>query len=1030
MEARKLRIHIPIPFALCSLLSMGALPATAQIHSPFSSDQHWMQLSEQQYVREVYASSRFSAEQYPGRQAPLYLSGDPVLEIDRARYLARVSSLKLNSPAAAEAARGYLAETVNPAYRQRTSFELARYYFHNSNWPEAIRYYELAGIANLSNEEVADAKFELAYCYFNNLQFGQAEPLFAGIRAVEGRYNLAGNYYYGLLAYNKAAYSDALQSFERIAEHTDYRNVVPYYIAEIYYFKGDRSRALQMARTLIGREDKLYYHNELYLLAAQCLYEERKYKDALPYFEHYYNNTDRVRKEDVYKMGFCYYQERKWNQASSYFKELSNTRDSLGQAAMYLLGDCYLKTGDKTGAKNAFSICADLPYNKAQQEASLLLSGKLAFEAGYSAEGSERMSRLISDFPESEHLKEARTILSGQLLRTGNYNEAYRLLSEVDLFDMSARRLFQRAAYGKAMIAMQQNDMPGAASLLEKALNYREDPTVTAAAQFWSAELAYRRGDYNAVIRYDKEFIESNASAGAVTVLSAPATRQHAFMTMGYAAMKLERYDQAQSWFANSRQSQSSGGYSAKSAADASLREADAAFMQKDYPRALDLYNKTIAANNNDADYARYQKSILLGLQNKDAEQEALLQSIIRQSPDSKYKYEAYYALGELQLEAGKYAAAAEQFKAITEGNARHLALKALMKTGFAYQQADRDEDAIAIYRRVITSYSGSDQVPAALDALKTLYVSANQPTAYVQLLKENRITLPDNNGLDSVFYAAAEAQFSAGKYDKAISSMEEYLKQYPAGMFVNKAHFYKAESHAQRMEYTEALKAYDAVLGSSWSDFTEPASRKAAVIAFAGNDFVAAERYYGLLRNNAIAKEQLQVAYRGLMLSAQKQQKGELAASYADTLLGFAELAEPVRAEARLTKANLALSHKDLVQAASLYDQAAASSNVEVAAEAVYRKASIPLLENKLAEAEAAATRAIQQTTASEYWNVKSYLLIADVFLAQKDYFNAKATLQSIVKNIKDETLKTEALRKLEDVKRLEKGKSKLSDG
>jgi TolA-binding protein len=453
--------------------------------------------------------------------------------------------------------------------------------------------------------------------------------------------------------------------------------------------------------------------------------------------------------------------------------------------------------------------------------------------------------------------------------------------------------------------------------------------------------------------------------------------------------------------------------------------------MQKDYPRALDLYNKAIAAADNaDADYARYQKSILLGLQNKDAEQETLLQSIIRQSPDSKYKYEAYYSLGELYLEAGKYTQAADQFRAITETNARHLALKALMKTGFALQQADKDEEAIAVYRKVVTAYPGSDQVQPALDALKTLYVSANQPGAYVQLLKENGIAAPDNNGLDSVFYAAAEAQYAAGKFDKAATAMEDYLKQYPGGMFTNKAHFYKAESHEQRKEYAAALKDYDAVLSAPWSDFTEPASRKAAVIAYGQNDFAAAERYYGLLRNNAIGKDQVQIAYRGLMLSAQKQQKEELAAAYADTLLGFTDLAEQTRFEAQLAKGNLALSRKELDQAAALFSQASASGNVETAAEAAYRKATIPLLQQNLPEAEAAATKAIQQTTASEYWNAKSYLLISDIFIAQKDYFNAKATLQSIIRNIKEETLKQEALRKLDEVKKLEKGKSKLSEG
>jgi uncharacterized protein HemY len=91
---------------------------------------------------------------------------------------------------------------------------------------------------------------------------------------------------------------------------------------------------------------------------------------------------------------------------------------------------------------------------------------------------------------------------------------------------------------------------------------------------------------------------------------------------------------------------------------------------------------------------------------------------------------------------------------------------------------------------------------------------------------------------------------------------------------------------------------------------------------------------------------------------------------------------------------------------------------------------AQILLVQNKLSAAETAANKAIQQTTNSTYWNTKSYLLMADIFIAQKDYFNAKATLQSVVKNVKVELLRKEALQKLEQVKGLEKGKSKISEG
>jgi len=1016
---------------LAAAIALGH-SGNAQVHVPFYSDYNWLRLADEQYVQDLPLFARASADAYRHARQPLFLNGNPLLQPERAAFYSRLADLKINTAGAASEARKLIATSADPAYRQRMSFALAQYYFHTGNWHEAIVFYKDAHIANLSNQEIADAKFELAYCYFNNQEFEQSEGLFASIKEIPGRYYNSGNYYYGLLSYHNGRYDEALKSFDRIAELKEYRSVVPYYVAEIYYFKGDRSRALSLSRELMAREDKLYYDNELHLLAAQCLFEEHKFSEAVSYFEYYYSHADKIRKEDVYKMGFSYYQLHQWDKAITQFRELSSAQDSLGQTAMYLLGDCYLKTGDKKDARNAFSICADMPYNTGLQEASLLLAGKLAFEAGYATEGTARLKRLLQDFPGSAYQDEARTVLSGQLLRTNNYGQAYELLTEAGFRDNNTyRALLQKAAYGYAILQLQRGNTGDAQRLFRESAQQATDNNYTAAANFWSAELAYKTGNYAQVLTYGNAYLEkSSGDRNAVAGISGAATPQHAYMTMGYASMRLEQYDKAKSYFSLSQQAPQVKGYSAQSAAEASLREADAAFMQKDYPAAMALYNKALATSSNDADYVRYQKSVLLGLQGKNAEKEALLKTIVQQKPESKYINEARYQLGDLYLDQDKYADAIAQFQSLTDGSKTpQWAAKAWLKIAVAQQESNHDQQAIDAYRTIVTQYPSSEQRNTALDALKNLYVSSNQPTAYVQLLKDNHIESGDNNTLDSVFYAAAEAQYAAAKYDKAAEAMGNYLKQYPAGMFALKAHFYKAESHVQNKEYADALHDYDYVLSKEWSDFTEPAAKNAATVAYAKGYYPEAEHYYGLLRNSAIDKNNLITAYKGLMLASFNQDKFAAADGYADTLLALPETDENTRQEIALVKGKVALNAKDYTKAASFFDQAVLSRNPDVAAEAVYRQAYVLLQQDKVKEAEAAAGKAIQQTSSNVYWNVKSYLLMADVFIRQKDFFNARATLQSVIKNSSNEALKKEANQKLDEVKQLEKSKSKISD-
>jgi tetratricopeptide (TPR) repeat protein len=999
--------------------------ASAQIHTPALPENKWLTLAEDQFAQGHFSTAAQSATHYLQQQRD-NIYNKKVDAIDKAKYMLCVSALKTNSYNAVDSAEQFIAATPNPAHKQRVAYALAQFYFQHNQLAEAIPYYEMAGIANLTNQEIANAKFELAYCYFNNRDFEKAKPLFSSIKSYTSSYNSAGNYYFGLLSYNQGNYQEALESFDKIKEEQQYRTIVPYYIAEIHYFTGDRDKALSDAQRLIKRSEKSFYDNELHLLAAQVLFEKQQYKDALPYFEHYYSNVDRIRKEDLYEMAYCYYSISDWNNAIDKFKPLSNTRDSLGQTAMYLLGDCYLKTGDKKGARNAFSICADMPFNPAQQEASLLLSGKLSYEMGYYDAAITYINTLLSNYPNSRFRDEAKTMRSGLLMKTSNYEEAYTSLRDVSNKDINYRTAYQKVAYGYAMQQLQNGNIGEADNLLTESLLYPVDDRYTAAANFWKGDIAYKQGRYTDALSYTQRFVSGTDQGRSVYNLSPSATLHNAYVNMGYAAMELQDFAAAQNYFGRA---QVSVGDNISSTTNATLREADAVFMQKDYAKAITLYDKTIEANGEDADYARFQKAIILGLMGRNAEKTALLQSLVGRTPPSPYSYDARYELALVSIEGDKYQQAIDHLVPLTTAyERRNMAPKAWMKIGFAYQQMNNDDKAIEAYRHVAIEYPASEERPAALDALKGLYIERNQPQAYAQLLKDNNIVTSDNGALDSTFYAAAEAQYASGKWENAKQSLTKYLQQYPNGVFANKAHYYKGESHYQLKEYKEARAEYDAVLANQWNDFTENSAKKAATIAMQDKDYNAALGYYTTLRSSAMGAQNLNLAYSGLMQTNYNLGKYAEAAAYADTLTNLPGADEATVTNLLLYKAKSLQQLGKGEEALGIYQQLQNSKTSAIAAEARYHVGEIYFQQAKYKEAEEAAGNAIKNG-GSDFWIVKSYILLADIMTKQKDYFNAKATLQSIIKNTKIAELKQEATKKLEHVKMLEKKQSKLSE-
>ncbi|MEZ5015425.1 MAG: tetratricopeptide repeat protein [Flavipsychrobacter sp.] len=1022
--AKKYRLSITQ--ILVCLIAFTALskPLSSQVLAPEQTENKWLALAKQQFLDGHYRAAIQSADKY--LSLPSTTNAKQYYKKDEATYYKTVAAIKLNDADGIDHAGDYVYGTANPTYKQRTAFALAQYYFNNNQLGEAIEYYEMAGIANLDNREIADAKFELAYAYFNNNQLEQAAPLLAAIKEIDGKYNIAANYYYGLLAYNNGNYDAALESFKKVEKNPEYESMVPYYIAEIHYFKGEKEKAQKEALRLIQKREKTYYHNELHLLVAQIYFEEGNYDAALPYFEHYYNNTDIIRKEDLYEFAYCYYDASKWEQAIDKLKQLSDTKDSLGQTSMYLLGDCYLKTGDKLSARNAYSICADMPYISAQKEASLFLSAKLSYDLGYNAEAIYYINLLLADFSRSRFADEANTMLSDLLIKTSNYAEAYNALQEVATKTSDYARVSQKVTYGYAMQLLQAGQTAEAEALLNKSLKYPVDNTYTTASNFWKAEIAYQNQQYADVLKHATAYLNNQEGRKWVTYLSPSASEQNILLNMGYASMELGKYDEAQTYFNKSKlltQQQDSA-----IAIATTLKEADAVFMQKNYPKAIELYNSVIAANSPEKDYALYQKAIILGLQGQNKEKVTLLQGLVETS--KMYAYEARYEMALTYIEEDKYSAAIKTLTPLTEAyDRRNLAPKAWMKIGFSYQQVGQLQKAINAYKAIAEQYPTSEERPPALEALKSLYIQTNQPKAYVQLLKDNNMAEEHQNATDSTYYAAAETQFADNNFEAAITSFQKYIAEFPNGIFITKANYYTAESYKKLNKETEALSYYDAVLANNWSNFSENSALQAAVIAFNNKDYTKATQYYSLLRNSALETESLKIAYNGLMQSYYLQGDLNNAALFADTLSSLPGIDENTLTNINLYKAKAFKEQKDYPAALEAYKKITDAKKADVAAEARYNIAELYFLQGQVTEAEEAASETIKKSLGSDYWVVKSYLLLADVLTSQKDYFNAQATLKSIIKNTKIEELKTIAKDKLSEVKKLDKKESKLSE-
>ncbi|MBL7747927.1 MAG: tetratricopeptide repeat protein [Chitinophagaceae bacterium] len=926
-------------------------------------------------------------------------------------YYTTVCALKQNEGRAEEEALEYIDLEKNTARVQMMNYHLGEYYFRQDKLPEAANRYEQTEIANLSNREISDMKFHQGYAYFTLQRFAEAKPLFNSIRMIKDDPNyMDANYYYGFLSFRDGQYATALESFKIVENEKNYGTVVPYYIAQIYYAQGKKDEAITYIQNkLQSGSSSQYYDLELKQMLGHAYFEKKEYAKALPYLEDYVSRSKKVRREDLYELSYCYYQAKQLTKAIEGFKQLSGKDDSLSQHAMYLLGDAYLKTGQKSNARNAFLFCSSNSSYPEQKEISKYQYAKLSYELGYQDEALNSLSSFIADYPNSTYNPEAKELMVDVLANTNNFKDAQVLLESLDKPSENAKRLYPRILYGRATELINDGRLAEADAMLDKALADPNNGSVKPLLNFWKGELAYRNNKLDDAIKYYHAY----ADAGSPT--SGEANINNGRYNLGYAYLRKENYPVALKYFEPLAKNPALN--SDPLTQDAYIRTADCYYMQKDYTKAKNMYDNAIKLSWPSEDYATFQNAMLAGVKSSN-EKISLMNTMIRKFPTSSLVTDANMEIANTYMGDERFRESIPYLSNVikTSGNAS-LIPQAHLKMGTAYYNIDNNAEALKQFKILVDKYPSSPEAEDALDNVKTIYIEDGKPEEYAAFMREAGRPLSVDTE-DSLTYAAAEKQYDDQNINAALAAFNNYLQKFPNGAHALDANFNRAEIYNSKKDWNNALTGYDAVAENAPNKYAERAVLTAARINFFEvKNYAKAETYYAQLKQITSSQENKLEAMRGLLRCQYQQEKWTEAVENAKELTAAKGSSGDDK-----TLANMAIGKS--YQVNRQYDQAIASfksvvqlNKAALAAEARYEIANCWFQLNKLGDAEKSAFETINKSGSYDYWITKAYILLGDIYFKQKDFFNAKATFQSVVDNTVDPELKGEAQAKLNAV-------------
>ncbi|MEG1555894.1 MAG: tetratricopeptide repeat protein [Bacteroidales bacterium] len=923
-----------------------------------------------------------------------------------------VCAAKLYNQDAAFLLQEFIRKYPVHAFVPEARFYLGKFYFYKKQYKKAIEQFNEIDEREIKKEEIAEYKFKKGYSYFITGNYDEAKVLMKAARECEGDYKLRAIYYLAHIAYQEKQYEAALEDFLLLQNVEEYKEEIPQYLMQIYFIQGEYEKMIAIAPSILNTGTPP--PPEILRSLALAYYNLDLYPEAIATFEPILENSKiELDRKDLFAIGYSYYQIEKYKQAIDYLSRTTKQSepDAITQNSYYLIADCYLKQHLLPFAAQSFLEASKYDFVPDIQEDALYNYAKLQYETSSSPFNSaiKALEQYINQYPNSTRSQEAHSYLSTIYLSTKNYQGAINSLEKIQTKSPALLRAYQRCTHFRALEMINNKNYKEALKLLNKSIRYPMDKDINTENLYWKAEAEYRLENYkDAFYSFQSYQKMPNAQEDPHYSIS--------FYSYGYSALKLDKYNDAANAFATYLNlSKKSSDFDIE--ADATARLADCYFMQKNLKSAIAYYEKCERLNRSNVDYALYQQAKCYGFQKEDAQKIKLLEKLIQLYSKSFYSDDAEFELASTYHAQNEYALAITSYKNFIRKHPKSQYIRqAHNKLALSYLNTQETDLAIGTFKYVFETYPGSQEAKDALANLETIYTEQGNTSEFFDYIKNKNMNMSADRQ-DSIAYKAAENKYLRGDCETAIKSFEDYLKQFPNGLFAAKAYFYKAECEYGMNDFEKALNDYEQIINQYKTEYNEIALRKSATILYNNQAYAQALNYFNKLLEAASSDNNIIYGNNGVMRCAYELQKYREALTAANTLLNTNKTDPDLNNEAMLIAGKSAFELGDFVNAKKQLSVLAKSGSNDICAEAAYLIAVIDFKQGNYDACEKQISDILSGNYSSEYWYATTFILYGDVYAAKGNYFQARHTYQSIVDNYDGADLKEIARKKIAEL-------------
>ncbi len=976
-------------FLLCAVLLLGSWTLSAQSGiSPHGAEYH--------YHRgvELYENQKYGSAQGEFRKAAEALRPDDQGYRMRSRYYIALCAAQQGQNNAGELLQRFVEDYPNSIYLNDIYFALGLIQQQQGDYQAAYNSFLTVNPYALNFSRLDEYNYRTGYSAY---QIGETDKAYTYFQqcTTDPNYIPHATYYRSYIDYSRGDLDAAKQGFLSIASEAAYEPIIPFYLLQIEFQQGNYEYVITHGVPLLDRAAE-GRRAEIARMLSEAYFHQGDYANALIYIKMYEELGAPMGPEELYLVGFCNYNQLYFTQAINQLSSIASAQDELGQNAAFHLGDAYLQMKDKKKAMAAFALASSADFNQAVKEEAMFNYGKLQYEQGGGAfnEAITILDTYVNSFPDSPRIDEAREILLAAYFNSRNYEAAYKAIEAVRNPNNDIKAAKQKIAYFRGLEFFEQGDYPQAQAFFDVADANRFNAKYTALTRFWRAETLARQERYDRAIPLYQEYIRLSPEGEYENKV--------AHYNLGYCYFNTKAWDKAAASF-NRFLSVYSTQDNLRS--DTYNRLGDIAFAKREYAQAIENYDKAIRLSAPSSDYARFQRAVMLGLDGqRDRKIDALLSIISADRGD--YVDDAMYELGRTYVQSDRFREGAAALKNLVNRYPDSpYYLPALAELGLTYQNLGDQTEALKYYKAVVDQFPNSRQAKDAMLGIRNIYVDRNEVDAYMAYAKETGVET--NVGAierDSLSFAAADRVYQGGNSARALSLMDNYLREFPKGVYRADALYALGDCSLKEGNRAGALAAFEEVGSMPSNKYKVQALQQAARMRAEDKDHVAAAALYRELSSVSDRSQVITEALSGYLRETVATGDQTAMSQAANEVLASSFVTPDLTREANFALAKVAQAEGRVDTALELYRQVS-SGRTRDAAESRYQMVSILFRQGKLDEAEKEVYALAEQNLPYQYWVGKAFLILGDIYVQKNDAFQAKATYQSIIDGYTDKT-------------------------